>query len=144
MTSARAILDAAMTEAELQEAIIERFDQFGWTWMHIPDRLYGMAAQQKRFDAMVGAKGFPDLLALHPDGVLLVIECKTEDGMPTPEQEEWLRLWGIFLAELWKLIPARYHEAMLDRMLVAIWRPRDLSSGVIDEITTRQKGPHND
>lgn len=121
-----------MTEEELQEAVTEWLDTFGWTWAHIPDRLYKLAAKEGRLDAMPGAKGFLDLLALHPDGRLLVIECKTEAGRLEPEQEEWLRLWGLFLARIWKLIPARRHADMLDLMQVVVWRPSDLSAGNVE------------
>lgn len=136
--TARQVLDEAMSEEELQEAVIEYLDTFGWTWAHIPDKLYKLAAKEDRWDAMPGAEGFLDILALHPDGRLLVIECKREGQAPRPDQEEWLRLWMAFLQRVWAVIPARHHAEMLDLMLVAVWQPSDLSSGAIEAIVKGQ------
>lgn len=134
--TARQILDRSMSEEQLQDAVIEYLDLFGWTWAHIPDRLYKLAVKERRFDAMPGAKGFLDILALHPDGRLIVIECKTEQGDLEPEQDEWLRLWGAFMARIWGVIPARKHAEMLDLLAVVIWRPSDLSDGTVEAFLT--------
>ena len=113
--SARRTLDRAMTERELMEAVIECAQRFGWKCMHIPDRLYKLAAKEQRWDAMTGAEDWPDLILVR-NGVMWVVECKTERGQVSDGQHAWLQAF-----------------ATLRFPRVAIWRPSDWSSGEIEE-----------
>lgn len=121
MTTARAILDAAMTEAELLDAVVDAALTFGWLVSHIPDRLYALAAKDQRFDALIGAEGLPDLiLAREGDetrgGRVIVAELKTNTGKVKLRQQAWL-------------------QAFISAGIEAhVWRPVDLSSGRIDAV----------
>lgn len=78
------------TEKQLMDALIATALQLGYLVMHIPDRLYALAAGQGRYDTLAGAKGFPDLI-IAGYGRLFVIECKSATGTVDPEQQAWLR-----------------------------------------------------
>lgn len=52
----------------------------GWRWFHRPD------VQPRRPEQ----RGLPDVLAVHPCGRALFIECKSSRGTLRPEQEQWL------------------------------------------------------
>lgn len=103
----------AMTEDELFTEMIERMDTWGWTWMHIPDRLYKLAAKQARWDAMFGAKGFPDLILLRNERIIAA-ELKRQNAEPRPEQRAWLQAFEDAGAETY------------------IWKPLDLLDQTID------------
>lgn len=77
------------SERQLMDALIETAQRLHYQVAHIPDRLYGLAAKEGRYDAMAGATGLPDLL-ICGYGALLVVECKAANGKTSPEQEAWL------------------------------------------------------
>lgn len=83
MTAARAILDHAMSEAELQDAICEMATRLGWRWNHNPD--------SRRSNP-----GLPDLILInpeHPEWGPLFLELKVQDprkGRVRKEQRVWL------------------------------------------------------
>ena len=88
---ARRLLDNAMSEAALMQAIVECAELHGFLVLHIPDKLYKLAMKEGRMDAMGGAKGFPDLVLLHGSGsTMLVLETKTVRGETTAEQDAFL------------------------------------------------------
>ena len=66
----------AMSERQLQEAIIEAAELHRWMVYHT-------------YDSRRSKAGFPDLMMVR-DGVLLALEMKTESGRLTPEQTEWI------------------------------------------------------
>ena len=65
------------------------------------------------YDSRRSVAGFPDLLMLHPTHGQIVAECKTATGKLTPQQANWL---------------LAFEQA---GQKAAIWRPADLSSGLI-------------
>lgn len=63
------------------------------------------------WNSMRSAKGFPDIVALHPKRKKpLVVELKTETGKLTPEQEEWLALFSDCGVDTWLLRPSMFDE----------------------------------
>lgn len=71
----------AMTEAQLQQTIIEACDVLGLPVFHIRDSRRNMG------------EGFPDLcIADWRAGVVRFWELKTERGRTRPRQQEWLSL----------------------------------------------------
>ena len=76
-----------MTEAELQAAVIEMAQLFGWKVAH-----FRPARTEKGWVTPVAAdgKGFPDLCMVHPDKGILFAELKSEKGRVTREQGDWL------------------------------------------------------
>jgi hypothetical protein len=85
-----------MTEAELQEAVIEAAQWAGYLVAHFrPAR----TADGGWVTAMTGDAGFPDLVLAHKRSHrVLFRELKSEKGRPTPQQLVWLtatrgRIW---------------------------------------------------
>jgi hypothetical protein len=78
----------AMTEAELQEAVIELAQWLGYKTIHI------RAAQKQNGSWYVpyeGDTGFPDLFMVHKrTGYMILAELKNEKADPTPAQLEWI------------------------------------------------------
>ena len=110
MTTARAILDAAMTEAQLQRTVIEMAQRCGWLTFHLPDAALAELAKRRRWQEMPDA-GFVDTVLVHPDHPdwpVVMAELKTEGGLVRPAQRAWL-------------------DAVDGRVVRGVvWRPRDL------------------
>jgi hypothetical protein len=72
-----------MSEDELLSGLIEALGLAGY-WVH-HDRRSDLAVQ-------MGASGFPDIVAIHPDPSKpnVAIECKSETGRLTADQEVWI------------------------------------------------------
>lgn len=73
---ARELLDAEITEAELQALIVEAAKAFGWLSYHTHNSRHSAA-------------GFPDLVLVRT-GELLFVELKSAKGKLTAAQSEWL------------------------------------------------------
>ena len=73
-----------MSEDELLTGLADALTLGGWRWNHT-----------RRSDRalVMGHPGWPDLVAVHPHRPhLLAIECKTEHGIVSADQQTWLRL----------------------------------------------------
>jgi hypothetical protein len=77
---ARVLLDAAVTEAELQANVLELAGRFRWLSYHTHD--------SRRSPA-----GFPDLVLVRGER-LVFAELKREGRYPTPAQRAWLSALG--------------------------------------------------
>lgn len=104
------MLDRAMSEADLQQTVIEMARVYGWLVAHFrPAR----TAKGWR-TAIEGDAGFPDLVLVR-DGRVLFVELKQENGKPSAAQGRWLS----------ELCPTR---ECARRVEVYVWRPSDLPS----------------
>ena len=65
-----------MTETEFQNAVNKTAKQFGYLCYHT-------------HDSRRSAPGFPDLV-LAKNGVVLIVELKTDTGVVTTDQKTWL------------------------------------------------------
>lgn len=75
-----------MTEKELQSAIVDVLDAYGWRFAHFRP---AQAQSGNWMTAMQGHIGYPDITAVK--GVkILFIELKSEKGKVRPEQDDWL------------------------------------------------------
>lgn len=111
--TAREALNTAISETQLQDAILDAAEKLGWLRMHTRP---GRTADGWR-TPLQGDKGFPDLVLARgePKPGLLLIELKSQrGGKTTPEQRTWIKALG---------------EAGAD---VRIWRPSDWTSGLIE------------
>jgi Holliday junction resolvase len=70
-----------MTETEIQKQIVDSLEILGW--MVIRQNAGGRGYNIKR-----PPPGFPDLIALSPNGETLIIEVKTEKGKVSEVQEK--------------------------------------------------------
>lgn len=104
MSEARAILDAHVSEAELQREIVRFARLRGWLVYH-----------PWRSDH--SERGWPDLAMVHPEQRRFVVaELKREGKHPTAEQRRWIEALAAAGVE------------------VHLWRPSDWSSGLIEEV----------
>lgn len=105
--TARRTLDRHMTEAQLQEAIIDLARLRGWLIHH--DRPARLANGEWR-TPIQGDHGFFDLVLIRAQRALFV-ELKTEQGKLTHAQQAWQ-----------------------DAANGLVWRPEDWSSGLIAQV----------
>lgn len=115
MTVPRQLLDEAVSEAELQSAVIELAHLRGWLAHHCRP---GATASGRWATQIQGDPGFPDVVLVRTNPVpdLIFAEFKTQKGKLTPEQETWLEC----------LV-----DATNSPVEVHVWRPSDWSSGAI-------------
>lgn len=92
MTTARAVLDRAVSEAAWQAVIVKYAQLHGWVVWHDNDSL--------RNDA-----GFPDLVLVR-EGRLIFAELKTETGRIRTAQHAWLSLLKHTAAEVYVWRPS--------------------------------------
>lgn len=102
------------TEDVLLAAVMARLPVFGWRRQH---QLPALTSRGRHHTAYSGDGGWPDVVAVHPSGVLLVAELKTEGKYPTVDQRAWLEL----------LVP-------LPAVLAGVWRPRDWHAELIHDV----------
>lgn len=124
--TARQVLDRHTSEADFMDSVIELAQRTGWKVMHVPDKLYKLAAKEERWDAMPGAEDFPDLLMVHPQrGQLCVLECKDQRGRVTEGQREWLSAFYGVLFRMAGLIPKERHKDFYALTWIDFARPSD-------------------
>lgn len=104
----RAVIAAAMSEADLQDAVIASAKIYGWRVAHFrPAR----TASGWR-TAVEGHAGFPDLVLANGKRVI-VAELKSMKGKPSDDQKQWL--------------------AALEPLSPVVWTPREWLDGSIEE-----------
>lgn len=90
------------TEKEFQEQVMLAAKQLGWSLRY------------HTFNSKRSAKGFPDLVLVHPaKSLVLFRELKTEKGKTTAEQDEWV-----------SALAGAGQDA-------GVWRPSDWVSGQV-------------
>jgi hypothetical protein len=107
-----------MTEAQLQDAILETAALLGWRCYHPrPARTqtgWRTAAQGN------GAAGYPDL-TMTRNGYLILAELKAAKGRVAPAQQAWLDdLLAVSVG--------------VDRVHVYVWKPEHWTSGLIEQV----------
>jgi hypothetical protein len=88
---ARAILDAAVTEQELQTLVIDAANRAGWIVHHqlVPYRR-DKSGKVRAIVEPGTTPGFPDLVLVHTERRdVLFVELKKQDGVLSPRQREW-------------------------------------------------------
>ena len=65
-----------MSEADLQSAIVQAADLFGWRWYHT-------------HDSRRSPSGWPDLVLVR-DGQMIAFELKSDRGRVSAEQRIWI------------------------------------------------------
>ena len=111
--TARQILDRAMTEAQLQDSVIEMARAFQWMVAHFRP---AMTDQGWRTAVQGDGAGFPDLVLVRATRAIFA-ELKSEKGRVSPAQEAWL--------DRLRAVPG---------IEVYVWRPTDWSSGEVEEV----------
>ncbi len=82
------LMDRTMSEADLQATFDQLATLYGWTWCGFrPARQQINGVDQYR-TPVIGQKGFPDRV-LARNGVVLLVEFKTEKGRLSDDQKIW-------------------------------------------------------
>jgi VRR-NUC domain len=95
------------SEDDFQRFVTETATLYGWRWAHFRTAMVG----GRYVTPQSGDKGFPDLVLVR-DGVVLVVELKSEDGRFRPGQREWLAALGPY-GRCWR---PRDKQAVLDTL----------------------------
>lgn len=83
----RKYMDRKLPESAWQKEIEDALDFFGWWHSHNPPNVVVCSrCHTKNYRGI--RKGIPDIWAMHPSGVMLWIECKTETGQLDPHQRQ--------------------------------------------------------
>ena len=114
-----------MTEKELQAAVIELAQTFGWKVAHFRPAMN--ARGDWRTPVAADGKGFPDLVMVSSTTVAFV-ELKSKKGRLSTEQKEWLEA----LTKVKAGNPDADFITYLERLDVGVWRPEDWTNGHIE------------
>lgn len=111
----------AMSEAQLQSAIVDFALLRGWLVTFTPDWMRKQAMAQmnaghRRGDRPWPKAGTPDLICARA-GRLVIAELKSHDGEVKPAQWDWIET-----------------AALVPGVEAYIWRPEDWVEGAIDEV----------
>lgn len=116
------VIARAMTERQLLEHVQGLARLFGWRAYH--------THRSDRSPA-----GFPDLCLVR-GGRIVFAELKTERGVVSPAQQEWLAdLSGVGDRILSAFVALGAHEfdgAVYPSVCALVWRPRELLSGIVE------------
>lgn len=93
-----------MTERQLQDAIVECARALGYTHVY------------HTFLSINSESGFLDLVLLRPPRIVIV-ECKTEVGIVSPAQEDWLEAWAMCGATTAVIRPSDWLAGKVEEML---------------------------
>lgn len=122
--------DAAMTEAQLQNHVIDAAQKLGWRIAHFRPAL---TSKGWRTPVEADGKGFPDLCMAHPIQRRIVFaELKRMKGTIEPEQREWLQVLGA-------ITDIEVGERDWQLAEVYVWRPSDWSSGRIERVLSGEE-----
>ncbi len=102
---------ADISEAEFQKAVISLAKLHGWKVMHTQP---AQIRPGKWITPTTGHQGFPDLVMTHPFRGTIFVELKTDKGIVSNTQWEWINTLELSGEE------------------VHVWRPKDL-----EKISTR-------
>ena len=117
MNENQRVMAEAMSEADLQQAVIEQATTLGFKVYHT-------------YDSRKSHKGFPDLVLVEYNRIIFA-ELKRQDekkGKVRPEQQEWINA----IQEI--------HDRMVDSEIyhnwirVYLWRPEHWVTGEIEQI----------
>lgn len=138
----QALLAEHMSEKELTDSIIEMAQTLGWLvdGSYFRDRLVGIAAKEKRFDAFPDA-GFPDLVLAQGNSSkewnisVIFAEIKTEKGKLSDEQE----IWRDVLTSVMETSAYMNRPLYPPQVFYYIWRPSNWHSGEIEQVLRGQR-----
>jgi len=82
----------SITERDFSSQVESLLTLFQWRWMHSRPARVMRHGEETYETAYSGHKGWLDYAATR-DGVLLIMEIKSETGKLTKEQKEWVDEW---------------------------------------------------
>lgn len=125
-----------MNEDDLLSEVLRKAAGLGWATFHA--RPARTEAGWRTPGSGTLAKGFPDLVAFHPEHGILVAELKSEKGRMRPEQVEARHAIEAAMTAVARAGATLYdptHQGpanVLRRLRYRIWRPIDLDDGTIE------------
>lgn len=129
------------TEKAWQAQVLDAARSLGWTAWHFHDSRRQVERDGQKF--LVGdndAKGFPDLVLAHPRWGIAFVELKTDktDSKVRPDQLVALRAIAAGIAAS---VLGETAAAGAGRLIVHVWRPRDLAPVVLPALNGRRDVP---
>ncbi|OGT54314.1 MAG: hypothetical protein A3E01_15225 [Gammaproteobacteria bacterium RIFCSPHIGHO2_12_FULL_63_22] len=111
--TARVVLASAMTEAKLQDAVLDALQKLGWRCVH-----FRPAETKKGWRTAVQGDGvgWPDIIALRRDRGL-AIELKSPTGKLAIEQVDWLRAFKAAGFEAYEWRPEQWYDGTIEAAL---------------------------
>jgi len=103
----------AMSEAALQNAIYELAKTLGWRVAHFRP---AKTERGWRTAGSYDAAGFPDMV-LVKFGRVLFFECKSEKGIPSVEQRDWIDALNYNRKRCFLVRPSHWLNGSVEKML---------------------------
>ncbi|MEW1964651.1 VRR-NUC domain-containing protein [Micrococcus sp. NPDC078436] len=97
------MMAAAMSERDLQDAVVRMAESLGWKVYHT-------------YDSRRSGPGWPDLV-LGRDGRVLFRELKTMKGRVSKDQQEWIGLLAAAGDDVAVWRPDQWHDRTIEREL---------------------------
>ncbi len=105
-----------MTEKELTKLLQKTLKQTGWLGAHFHDSRREI--KPNVFIGDLSAKGFPDIVAIKKNR-LLVVELKSETGKLREQQPEWLDAFSDVGAEVFLWRPTHWKNGAITQVLLS-------------------------
>lgn len=110
-SSASRLYAQSMTETELQDAVVQMANLFGWRVCH-----FRPAKTDKGWRTPVqGHIGYPDITLVRER--IMFVELKSDKGKLTHDQMEWARAIEDAGGEWHVWRPAEWHDRTIERIL---------------------------
>lgn len=129
------------TEKAWQGQVLDLARQHGWAAWHFHDSRRQVERDGQRF--LVGdndAKGFPDLVLAHPRWGVAFVELKTDKTDSKVRDDQLVALRAI-AAGIAACVLGETAAAGAGRIIVHVWRPRDLAVVVLPALNGRRDIP---
>lgn len=98
--------DALTPESRFQTLVVRLAKGHGWTHIYHTKTSIGSTA------------GYPDLHLIHPAGLSLFLELKTQKGKPTADQTSWLDALTAAGQRAYIARPIDYYNGTLDTLFI--------------------------
>lgn len=106
-----------MSEAQLQEAVIDCAHTFGWLVAHFrPARVKRGGVEIYETPVAADGKGFPDLVMLRGPRAIAA-ELKSAAGTLKPRQEIWVDAFRLTQVETYVWEPSRWLDGTIEQVL---------------------------
>lgn len=104
-----------MSEAELQDAVIDLARLLGWRVAHF--RAARTADGGWRTAVSTDGAGFPDLVLAHVRHGVIFAELKSATGRVRPDQETWINTLAMAGAHATVWRPSHWRDGTIERVL---------------------------
>lgn len=131
------------TEKAWQAQVLDLARQHGWSAWHFHDSRREVVDRPTGRRFIIGdgdAKGFPDLVLAHPRWGLAFVELKTDKTDSKVSDDQLVALRAI-TSGVAAVVLGETAAAGAGRIIVHVWRPRDLAPVVLPALNGRRDVP---